>query len=111
MASHSHVIWKPEKFNQELDDKANFVLKECADNILVNAFDEVPVASGRLQSSLRSEVNKSNKTAYVGSDLNYSTFVELGTGKRAANPFLQTSLELLQSSIDSILKRAKIRKI
>lgn len=50
----------------------------------------VPVLTGALRDSL--EIRVSGDSVFIGSDLNYSTYVELGTSKMTAKPYLIPAL-------------------
>lgn len=49
-----------------------------------------PVATGRLRSSITTAVGQDGDGVYglVGSDVEYAAYVELGTSRRAATPYL-----------------------
>lgn len=49
---------------------------------------ECPVKTGALQADIKSEVDTANKVIFVGNDLEYSVYVNLGTRKTVANPYL-----------------------
>ena len=55
----------------------------------------VPVDTGSLRRSIHTEdsSNATSATATVGSSLEYAPYIELGTSKMSAQPFLQPSLE------------------
>lgn len=67
-------------------------LKEIGNMIIERATQIVPVRTGALRDSISMIVDETNKTVIVGSDLNYSTYVELGTSKMTARPYLIPSL-------------------
>lgn len=54
-----------------------------------------PVDTGALRSSINttSSSTANSATATVGSNLEYAAYVELGTSKSSAQPFLQPSLQ------------------
>lgn len=52
----------------------------------------VPVDTSRLQKSMTYQVDSSNKRVIVGSPVDYSIFVELGTSKMRAQPYLRPSI-------------------
>ena len=60
--------------------------------------------TGRLASSIRTDF--SFLSASVGSDLNYSTWLETGTPKMAARPWLQRTLEEQSPQIKKIVDDA-----
>lgn len=52
----------------------------------------VPVDTSRLQKSMTYQVDIANKQVTVGTDVEYSVFVELGTYKMRAQPYLKPSI-------------------
>lgn len=56
-----------------------------------------PVDTGRLKSSITHEANKSD--GRVGTNLEYSPYVELGTKRSQAQPFLRPALQDCKSEI------------
>lgn len=47
-----------------------------------------PVDTGNLRNSISNKVEMSEKSAYIGTNVEYAPYVELGTRKMAAQPFL-----------------------
>ena len=54
-----------------------------------------PVDTGRLRSSITNEVGQDGEglVAVIGTNVEYAPYVELGTSKMAAQPFLLPALE------------------
>ena len=50
---------------------------------------EFPVDTGNLRNSVSNRVEMSERSAYIGTNVEYSPYVELGTSKAAAQPFLK----------------------
>ena len=51
------------------------------------------VRTGRLRNSITYGVDTSEPAVYVGTNVEYGPFVELGTSKMAARPFLKPAVE------------------
>ena len=96
------VEWHPEQFIKELNLTLGNKLDESASVIVDNAKGEAPVKTGALKESIRKAVDKSTLDAEVGSDLNYSIDVCLGTKNMAPNPFLRRGLSMSTSAIKGI---------
>lgn len=58
--------------------------------------------TGRLRASIAHEVD--GKTARVGTNVTYGKFLELGTKKMAARPFLRPTYERMKGTLKRILK-------
>lgn len=52
----------------------------------------VPVDTSNLQKSMKYKVDIEKKCVYVGTNVFYATFVELGTYKQTAQPYLKPSI-------------------
>ncbi len=59
--------------------------------------------TGRLRASISHEVDESAKTARVGTNVKYGKFLELGTSKMAARPYLRPTWDRLQEQLKKIL--------
>ena len=67
--------------------------KRVADKIAVDARARAPVATGYLRSSIKSVSTAAGKSADVRADASYAAFVEYGTYKMAAQPFLYPAFQ------------------
>lgn len=65
---------------------------------------ECPVDTGRLRNSITHAVVSRERSVYVGTNVEYGPYVELGTRKRAAKPFLRPAAENHGSQYRSILE-------
>lgn len=52
------------------------------------AKDICPVDTGRLRNSITHAVDVNEKSAYIGSNVEYAAIVELGSSKQRAQPYL-----------------------
>jgi HK97 gp10 family phage protein len=68
-------------------------VKAHADKIAADARRRAPVQTGYLRSSIRAESVSIGKTAQIVVGADYGRFVEWGTYKMAAHPFLTPALE------------------
>ena len=50
---------------------------------------ECPVDTGNLRNSITHEVRQSEKSVYIGTDVEYAAYVELGTTRTKAKPYLK----------------------
>jgi HK97 gp10 family phage protein len=60
--------------------------------------------TGRLRASISHQVDKDALKAYVGTNVKYGKWLELGTKKMAPRPFLSATVDKLRAAITSILK-------
>ena len=64
---------------------------------------ECPIDTGALQTDIKREVDLPNKTIFVGNDLFYSMFVNLGTRKQSPNPYLIRGMDSTAQNISKYL--------
>lgn len=79
----------------ELGDIIYRAIDKLGDGVQKRAKRVAPVKSGDLRRSIRKVTHRdsaSKTTAEIGSDLDYSSHVERGTSKQAAQPYLRPAL-------------------
>jgi HK97 gp10 family phage protein len=84
------------KYNEagikELEKRAEEYLAGLADKIKDEAKSIVPVRTGKLRDSIEVIDGETNKIKYIGSDVDYAIYVELGTVKTDPKPYLRPAL-------------------
>ena len=95
-------------FTRETDKWMERELKETGEDMVEHAKSIVPVRTGFLQRHIRKWVGKKSLT--VGTfDTTYSDFVELGTSKMEAQPFIGPAFDkfvpIFARKFDRFLKR------
>ena len=90
------------------EDAGNLVKNEAKDNLLKNG----SYRTGNLYNSIESKVedNEEEVEAKVGTEVEYSHFVELGTSKMSPKPYLYPALK---DNVDKIVDKVAdaIRKV
>lgn len=66
------------------------------------AKQECPVDTGRLRNSITHDVDMVEQAAYIGSNVEYAAYVELGTSKMRARPYLRPAVEDHKSEYKNI---------
>ena len=93
----------------KLENKA---LKNAAEPVLEDAKVNVPVRTGKLKKGLKiTNIKKKEGIKYIlvgvdkgdNSEAFYGKFVEFGTSKRVAHPFLQPAYEKNKNTIKEII--------
>ena len=100
---HDYKSYKSERFEETIKKLAGGLAKA----VLVverQAKEDCPVDTGRLRASITSEV--SGLEGKVGTNVEYAGFVEYGTSKMPAKPYLFPALEKSKSKITELLKGA-----
>lgn len=97
--------------NSELVIQASYAqiekaLKSVALSAEKYAKRDCPVDTGRLRSSITHETDKN--TAYIGTNVEYGPYVEMGTSRMRAQPFLEPAIDEhiseYKEMIETILK-------
>lgn len=65
-----------------------------------------PVDTGRLRNSITHEVDMKEQCAIIGSNVEYAPYVELGTSRMAARPYLRPACENHSAEYKSLVESA-----
>lgn len=84
--------------------KAHKALADAALLVQRTAKQLVPVDTGTLKRSITHEF-RGKHTVAVGSNVEYAPYVELGTSKMSARPYLRPALEANRREIRRLLKQ------
>jgi HK97 gp10 family phage protein len=77
---------------QKLQPSLNRYINRCADNVAEDAKRKAPVRSGALRDSIKKEPGSIPLELKIVADVPYAIFIEYGTYKMSAQPFLQPAL-------------------
>ena len=87
MTSHS------EEVKAEAKAKITAWLTAIGEDAAQTAAERAPVDTGRLKNSITSAVDPEEQVAYIGTNVEYAPYVELGTSRMAARPYLRPAAE------------------
>lgn len=101
-------------FNRKLDTAMELVAEQGESNAQDEAtkliYDTPPsphyVRTGALRDSIGHAYDHSTKTAYIGTNLEYAPYVEFGTPKMKARPFLLNAANNYTKEYEALLKDA-----
>lgn len=92
-----------QELNQEFNDLENALTQEIITALMrggmiieTDAKRRCPVDTGRLRASLTTDVEREGETTFVlkvGTNVEYASFVENGTSRMAAQPFLRPAVD------------------
>ena len=91
------------KLRGELRRRAGEAIKRAAYDVEARAKDVVPVDTGNLKNSIGTTM-EGDLTAVVGTAVEYAPYVEFGTYKMAARPYLGTAAEAVRPSLVEAMK-------
>lgn len=77
---------------EELAGALERALERCGERAGDYARQQCPVDTGRLRASIAHQVLPGEQTVHIGTDVPYAPYVELGTSRSAAQPFLRPSV-------------------
>ena len=95
-----------ETYNEFVSTQLKDTLKKCALGIQGDAKEKCPVKSGTLRNSISTDLSQINSyEATVGTNVEYAVYVEYGTHKRSAKPYLRPAYNKNVNKLTQELKR------
>ncbi len=91
------------KLRGELRQRAGAAIRKAAHDIEAGAKNVVPVDTGNLKNSIQTTM-EGDLTAVVGTHVEYAPYVEYGTRRMAARPYLGPAAELVRPSLEAAMK-------
>ena len=73
------------------------------------AKSDCPVDTGRLRNSITHEVRMNENAVYIGSNVEYAAFVEIGTQRMKARPYLRPAAANHTEEYKGLVKQALSR--
>lgn len=80
------------KVKEEFEKACLKAMEECGMVAEGYAKELAPVDTGNLRNSISHTVDDSGYSAYIGSNISYAAFQELGTVRMKAHPFLKPAI-------------------
>jgi HK97 gp10 family phage protein len=82
------AVAKLEGYEQSVIDRVTTQTKNSAFKVEAGAKKRCPVDTGRLRASLNTQFSDGGMEADIGTNVHYSKYVEFGTRKMRAQPYL-----------------------
>jgi len=82
------------------------VVVEVAEAVKDEARRQVPVDTGKLRDAIGVQVDGDTAEVFVASDVHYAQFVEFGTSRRHATPFMGPAAEVERGNIEGRVEQA-----
>ena len=101
----------------EIEEDNARQIADAIDQALARALEEVglvaegyakkacPVDTGRLRNSITHQVRPSEKSVYIGTNVEYAPYVELSTSRTKGQPFLRPSAKDHESTYRKIFEK------
>lgn len=101
------VVRNLEKAQKQIEDGVRKAAMRTAFEIEAEAVSRVPVDSGRLKGSISTQevgdVIEVGSGVKAGSEVEYAHFVEFGTSRQAAQPYLQPAVEIAKQKYPNMI--------
>jgi HK97 gp10 family phage protein len=97
------VFDKLPQLQGQLRQRASAAVRKAAYDIEAHAKTVVPVDTGNLKNSIQTSV-EGDLTAIVGTHVEYAPYVEYGTRRMAAKPYLGPAAEAVRPGFEAAMK-------
>lgn len=93
-----------EQVTQGIKSAINVALEKIG--LLAEGYAQMkcPVDTGNLRGSITHEVSEGEKAVYIGTNVEYAPYVELGTSKQKAQPYLRPAATEHANQYRQVLK-------
>lgn len=98
-------VWNGRSVKNEVNNKMAIAVQGGGLIMLGNVQTVTPVRTGELVASIQQEFKSSQLVCEVKTDKEYAPFVEFGTAKQMAHPFMRLGFKLSVRNILSFAKR------
>lgn len=95
-----------QKFLDALPEAIERALESIGMIAETHAKENSPVDTGRLRNSISHATSKNEQAAFIGTNVEYAPFVELGTSKQKAHPYLRPAILNHQKEYEELAKQA-----
>lgn len=102
----TRTIDRTELVKSILKDSIKQVITKSCEDVVALAKTRVPVDTGNLKNSIEADLSKINDLeATVGSNVDYSLYVEMGTHNMPAKPYMTNSFEEVAAQFQAVVQR------
>ena len=97
--------------SQALEEEVHAIVENTGDNMVTYAQGIVPVRTGNLMASIFAEVDEDNLAVTLGAAADYASFIEYGTMKMRAQPFLEPAAAIGQEEMNARIEEAIVQRM
>ena len=101
----------PDQQSQALEEEVHNIIETASDNMVTYAQGIVPVRTGNLLSSIFSEVDEDDLAITLGATADYASFIEFGTVKMRAQPFLEPAAAIGQEEMNARIEELIVQRL
>jgi len=101
----------PDQQSEALEEEIHNIVETAADNMVSYAQGIVPVRTGNLLASIFSEINEDDLSVTLGATADYASFIEYGTVKMRAQPFLGPAAVIGQEEMNARIEETIVQRL
>jgi len=101
----------PDEQSQALEEEVHNIVENAGDSMVTYAQGIVPVRTGNLMASIFADVDEDNLSVTIGATTDYASFIEYGTAKMRAQPFLQPAADVGEEEMNARIEEAIIQRM
>jgi len=101
----------PDEQSEALEEEVHNIVENVGDNMVSYAHGIVPVRTGNLMASIFADVDEDNLSVTLGATADYASFIEYGTVKMRAQPFLQPAADVGTEEMNARIEEAIIQRM
>ena len=101
----------PDEQSQALEEEVHEIVETAGDNMVSYAQGIVPVRTGNLMASIFSDVDEDDLSVTLGATADYASFIEYGTIKMRAQPFLEPAAAIGEEEMNARIEEAIVQRM
>jgi HK97 gp10 family phage protein len=101
----------PDEQSQALEEEVHNIVENAGDSMVTYAQGIVPVRTGNLMASIFADVDEDNLSVTLGATADYASFIEYGTAKMRARPFLQPAADVGEEEMNARIEEAIVQRM
>jgi len=101
----------PDQQSEALEEEVHNIVETAADNMVSYAQGIVPVRTGNLLASIFSEIDEDGLSVALGATADYASFIEYGTVKMRAQPFLEPAAAIGQEEMNARIEETIVQRL
>jgi len=101
----------PDEQSQALEEEVHNIVENAGENMVTYAQGIVPVRTGNLMASIFADVDEDNLSVTLGATADYASFIEYGTVKMRAQPFLQPAVDIGEEEMNARIEEAIVQRM
>ncbi len=101
----------PDQQSEALEEDVHNIIETASDNMVTYAQGIVPVRTGNLMASIFSEYEEDDLSITLGATAEYASFIEYGTVKMRAQPFLGPAAASGQEEMSARIEEEIVQRL